>query len=93
MRVSDFAHYHTVPLEELTVAELTDALGVAASSKLLGVSARNIYTVRNTNLLGVDRMQQLIAAIRANEAHYRERLILVRMQRERRIARNKTQSA
>ena len=84
MSANEITKYHSAPLETLNVAELTDALGVAESASLLGVTARNIYTVRNTGLLGVERIQTLIAAIRKDEANCRNRLVLVRAKRARR---------
>lgn len=89
MTAHDFTKYRVAPLETFNVSELTDALGIAASADLLGVTARNIYTVRNTNLLGVERMQKLVAAIRKDEEACRSRLMLVRAQRARREERKK----
>lgn len=89
----DFTHYRDTPLETLTVSELTDALGIATSAALLGVTSRNIYTVRNTNLLGVERMRMLINEIRKDEPACRERLIIVRTQRARQKARKSSHAA
>lgn len=80
----DFA---TCPLEQLSVKDLTDALGIAESAALLNTSARAIYTVRNTSALSADRMLQLIAAVRENEEACRRRLVVTRRlqaERERR---------
>lgn len=65
-------------LELLSVKDLTDALGIAESAKLLNTSARAIYTVRNTSALSADRMLQLIAAVRADEENCRRRLVVTR---------------
>lgn len=70
--------YMTVPLERLTLTDLTDAIGVAESAKLLNTSCRAIYTVRNTKSISVERVLALREHIRANEPHYRERLTILR---------------
>lgn len=79
--------FTTCPLEQLSVKDLTDALGIAESATLLNTSARAIYTVRNTSALSADRMLQLIAAVRADEVNCRRRLVVTRRlqaERERR---------
>jgi hypothetical protein len=79
--------YATCPLEQLSVKDLTDALGISESAELLNTSARAIYTVRNTSALSADRMLKLIAAVRADEENCRRRLVVTRRlqaERERR---------
>ncbi|WWQ12982.1 hypothetical protein PQ43W_36 [Ralstonia phage PQ43W] len=77
--------YQTLPLEALTVTDLTDALGVLKSADLLETSARAIYTIRNTNVLSTQRILKLIDAVRADEATCRQRLVIKRnMQKARR---------
>jgi len=79
--------YAICPLEQLSVKDLTDALGIAESAELLNTSARAIYTVRNTSALSADRMLKLIAAVRADEENCRRRLVVTRRlqaERERR---------
>lgn len=80
----DFA---TCPLEQLTVKDLTDALGIAESAILLGTTARAIYTVRNTCALSAERMLKLIAAVRDNEEECRRRLVVTRRLRAERALR------
>lgn len=70
--------FTTCPLEQLSVKDLTDALGIAESATLLNTSARAIYTVRNTSALSADRMLQLIAAVRQDEVNCRRRLVVTR---------------
>ncbi len=70
--------YMTAPLETLSIRDLTDAIGIAESAILLKTTPRAIYTQRNTGKISVERMQQLIAQVRTNEAHYRERLAIKR---------------
>jgi hypothetical protein len=80
--------YMTLPLEQFTVTDLTDAIGVAESATLLNTSKRAVYTIRNTNVLHVDRVLQLINAVRAKEPELRARLSVMRnMQRERKARR------
>lgn len=81
---TDFA---TCPLEQMSVKDLTDALGIAESAKLLNTSARAIYTVRNTSALSADRMLQLIAAMREDEVNCRRRLVVTRRLQAERAAR------
>lgn len=79
--------FTTCQLEQLSVKDLTDALGIAESAALLNTSARAIYTVRNTSALSADRMLQLIAAVRADEENCHRRLVVTRRlqaERERR---------
>ena len=81
--------FTSCPLEQLSVKDLTDALGIAESATLLNTSARAIYTVRNTSALSADRMLQLIAAVRQDEENCRRRLVVTRRlqaERERRTA-------
>lgn len=73
--------YLTVPLELLTLKDLTDATGIAKAAEVLETSARAIYTQRNTGRIGVDRLQKLIDFIKSDpehEAHCRQRLFLLR---------------
>lgn len=70
--------YMTLPLERFTIRDLTDAIGIAESSLLLATTPRAIYTQRNTGKISVERMQKLIAQVRNNEQHYRERLAIKR---------------
>lgn len=79
--------FTSCPLEQLSVKDLTDALGIAESAALLKTSARAMYTVRNTSALATDRMLKLIAAVRADEENCRRRLVVTRRlqaERERR---------
>lgn len=76
--MTDTLDFATCPLEQLSVKDLTDALGISASAELLNTSARAIYTVRNTSALSADRMLQLIAAVRADEENCRRRLVVTR---------------
>lgn len=71
----DFA---TCPLEQLSVKDLTDALGIDVSAQLLNTTARAIYTVRNTSALSTERMLKLIAAVRNDEQECRRRLVVMR---------------
>lgn len=85
--MTDSLDFTTCPLEQLSVKDLTDALGIAESAALLKTSARAIYTVRNTSALSADRMLQLIAAVKADEENCRRRLVVTRRlqaERERR---------
>lgn len=85
----DYAHLRDAPLDTLTIADLTDALGIGTAADLLGVSRRQIYTVRSSDRLGVARIAKLIDAIRKDEAACRERLLIVRTQKARQEARKK----
>lgn len=83
----DPAEYFTLPLELFSVADLTDALGIPVAADLLGVSCRVVYTVRNTNQMGLERLHQLQAAVRKDEKAARSRLVQLRnMQQLRRKA-------
>lgn len=77
-RPSDPMFYQHAPLETLTITDLTDALGVARAADLLGTTRRSIYTVRNTNVLGIDRHTKLIDEVRKDEAACRQRLVVLR---------------
>lgn len=80
--------YMTLPLEKFTVTDLTDAIGVVKSAALLNTSRRAIYTIRNTNVLSVDRVLLLIEEVRKTEADMRQRLVVMRnMQSERKARR------
>jgi hypothetical protein len=78
--------YSTVPLEDLTIAELTDALGVPESAALLDTSARAIYTIRNTNVLSAARVMKLIDAVRAKEKDCRYKLGIMKKMHDARQA-------
>lgn len=80
------ARYKKLPVDQFTITELTDALGVEVSAALLGTSKRAVYTVRNTNVLGIERHKLLIDAVRSKEAECRERLLFMLQRRERRDA-------
>lgn len=85
--MTEHLDFTTCPLEQLSVKDLTDALGIAESATLLNTTARAIYTVRNTSALSADRMLQLIAAVRQDEENCRRRLVVTRRlqaERERR---------
>lgn len=75
---SQFVDYMTLPLADFTVRDLTDALGVEAAATLLNTSRRSIYTTRNTNRIGVNRILKMIEAIRENEQECRTRLTVTR---------------
>jgi lysyl-tRNA synthetase class II len=77
-RAETSKYYMTIPLENLDVTDLTDAIGVTAAATLLKTSERAIYTVRNTKSISVERMQTLVATIQSNEMHYRQRLATLR---------------
>lgn len=70
--------YFDLPLELFSVADLTDALGIAKAADLLGTSRRSIYTVRNTNEMGLERRNKLQEAIRKDEKAARARLVQIR---------------
>lgn len=70
--------YYTLPLELFSVTDLTDAIGIERAASILGTSARAIYTVRNTNEMGPERVAKLQAAIGKDEAGARARLVSMR---------------
>jgi hypothetical protein len=70
--------YYTLPLDLFSVTDLTDALGIERAAALLGTSSRAIYTVRNTNEMGLERVGKLQAAIREDETGHRARLVQMR---------------
>lgn len=70
--------YYTLPLDLFSVTDLTDALGVERSADILGTSCRAIYTVRNTNEMGLERVAKLQAAIAQDETGARRRLVQMR---------------
>ena len=72
------ADYYTLPLDLFSVADLTDALGIERAAAILGTSSRAIYTVRNTNEMGLERVAKLQAAIQKDEAAARRRLVQMR---------------
>jgi len=80
--------YFTLELELFSVSDLTDALGIPLAAKLLGTSCRSLYTVRNTNEMGPERLGKLQAAVRKDEKTARARLVQLRnMQQLRRASR------
>lgn len=72
------ADYYTLPLDLFSVADLTDALGIERAAAILGTSSRAIYTVRNTNEMGLERVAKLQAAIQKDETAARRRLVQMR---------------
>jgi hypothetical protein len=70
--------YYTLPLDLFSVTDLTDALGIEAAAKILGTSCRAIYTVRNTNEMGLERVAKLQEAIKRDETQARRRLVQMR---------------
>lgn len=70
--------FYTLPLDLFSVADLTDALGIERAAKILATSARAIYTVRNTNEMGLERIAKLQAAILKDETSARARLVRIR---------------
>lgn len=70
--------FYTLPLDLFSVTDLTDALGIENAAAILGTSCRAIYTVRNTNEMGLERVAKLQAAILENETHARQRLVRMR---------------
>jgi hypothetical protein len=91
--VKEAIDYMSVPLDRLTLTDLTDAIGVAESAALLQTSARAIYTVRNTKSISVERVLALREHIRTNETHYRERLTILREKQNARKADRATAAA
>lgn len=79
--------YMTLPLEQFTVTDLTDAIGVVKAAGLLDTSRRAIYTIRNTNVLSVDRVLLLINEMRKDETALRQRLVVMRNMQAQRHAR------
>lgn len=83
--------FYTLPLELFSVADLTDALGIDRAATILGTSSRAIYTVRNTNEMGLERVAKLQKAIREDETGARSRLVQMRnLQAMRRASRPET---
>lgn len=72
------ADYLTLPLPLFTITDLTDALGIEQSAKLLDCSKRYIYVVRNSSALAVERVVQLIEAVKLDEPACRQRLVVQR---------------
>jgi hypothetical protein len=70
--------YYTLPLDLFSVTDLTDALGIERAAGVLGTSCRAIYTVRNTNEMGQERVVKLQAAIGQDEPGARARLVRMR---------------
>lgn len=73
----DPLYYHDAPIEKMTIAELTDALGIDRAAELLNTSRRAIYTVRNTNVLSIARHMLLIEEVKRDAVACRRRLILL----------------
>jgi hypothetical protein len=67
--------YATLAIDAMTLKELTDGLDVKVAAEVLNTSTRAIYTVRNTNVVGVDRMLALRAAFKEREEMCRTRLV------------------
>lgn len=81
--------YFDLPLELFSVADLTDALGIPEAAELLDTSCRSVYTVRNTNEMGLERLGILQEAVRKDEKAARARLVQRRnMQQLRRAGRD-----
>lgn len=78
--------YFTLPIEQWTVRDLTDALGVDASVKLLNSTRRSLYTSRNKSIIGRARLMRLIDAVRANEIECRSKLVALRNRDANRVA-------
>lgn len=78
--------YFLLPVEQWTVRDLTDALGVDASVKLLGSTRRSLYTSRNKSIIGRTRLLKLIDAVRADEATCRSQLVAIRNRDAQRVA-------
>lgn len=72
--------YATLPLEQFTVTDLTDAIGVGRAADLLNTTKRTIYTCRNTNAMSIERRMQLIAEVQRDEQTNRMRLVVTRAQ-------------
>lgn len=83
------ADYATLPLELWTVTDLTDALSVETSAKLLRTTKRAVYTIRNTNVMSLPRTLALIEAVRSDEERYRRQLIVMRNAQHTRAAKNR----
>ena len=80
--------FYTLPLDLFSVTDLTDAIGIERAATILGTSSRAIYTVRNTNEMGLERVAKLQAAITKDETAARARLVRMRnLQSIRRAAR------
>lgn len=73
----DPLYYHDAPIEKMTIAELTDALGIDRAAGLLNTSRRAIYTVRNTNVLSLARHMMLIEEVKRDSDACRRRLVLL----------------
>lgn len=78
--------YRTLKLDQWTITDLTDSLGVERTMEVLGTSARVIYTIRHTNAVGYDRYVKLVDAVKADEKACRERLVTLRSLRAARRA-------
>lgn len=70
--------YYVLPLDLFSVTDLTDAIGIERAAELLGTSSRAIYTVRNTNEMGLERVAKLQAEIKLDEEAARKRLVQMR---------------
>lgn len=63
--------YMSIPVEDLSIAEMTDAIGVPKIAEILGTSARVIYSIRHTNRCGVERYMQILKAFKDDESAHR----------------------
>lgn len=70
--------YFHKPLEAWSFEDLTDALGLARSAEVLGMTGANVRSHRWRNKANLERMQALHAAIREDEQHYRALLVTIR---------------
>jgi hypothetical protein len=93
MRPTDLqpTDYRKLPLELFTITDLTDALGVDEAARVLNTSKRAIYTIRNTNRVGVGRLMTLIEAVRMSESACRARLVALHNMRATREQTHATQ--
>lgn len=80
------AAYLKLRLMEWSVKDLTDALTPAKSAVIINTSLRAIYTMRNTGIMGRERRDMLVDAVKANEQEFREQLVVMRRMGEARAA-------
>lgn len=67
--------YLTKPLEQWTLRELTDALGMRTSAQVLRTPEGNVRVMRWRKTATIERMQALQAAVREDESFYRKTLV------------------
>lgn len=79
--------YRNTPVSQWSIRLLTDALTIDAAASLLGTSRRSVYTVRNTNVLSIERRQQLISAVALKHRECIDRLALLELRHKEKIAR------